>query len=183
MTATRTDIHSVRRNGFGVSVIRSLSWPRRLPVVPCFRSSSSSRNAIVAGRSSSSTRNGSSWSFTTTTRHRSARSLAPPCRGRRIVANRLAAAAGRHGGGVTSRGTGHIGSRSRQFDELAAEGMLGLLEAAGGADVARRILLPLISQPAHLTSATTTAPGIHPRGSSPCTDTRSGIGSPSSRGS
>jgi purine catabolism regulator len=35
-----------------------------------------------------------------------------------------------------------------QFDELAAEGMLGLLEAAGGAAVARRILLPLISRPA-----------------------------------
>jgi PucR family transcriptional regulator, purine catabolism regulatory protein len=35
-----------------------------------------------------------------------------------------------------------------QFDELAADGMLGLLEAAGGAAVARRILLPLISRPA-----------------------------------
>jgi len=35
-----------------------------------------------------------------------------------------------------------------QFEELAAEGMLGLLEAAGGAAVARRILLPLISRPA-----------------------------------
>lgn len=35
-----------------------------------------------------------------------------------------------------------------QFEELAAEGMLGLLEAAGGADVARRILLPLSSRPA-----------------------------------
>ena len=35
-----------------------------------------------------------------------------------------------------------------QFEELAAEGMLGLLEAAGGADVARRILLPLNARPA-----------------------------------
>ena len=35
-----------------------------------------------------------------------------------------------------------------QFEELAAEGMLGLLKAAGGADVARRILLPLNSRPA-----------------------------------
>ena len=35
-----------------------------------------------------------------------------------------------------------------QFEELAAEGMLGLLEVAGGADVARHILLPLNSRPA-----------------------------------
>jgi purine catabolism regulator len=34
-----------------------------------------------------------------------------------------------------------------RFEELAAEGMLGLLAAAGGADVARRILLPLFSRP------------------------------------
>ena len=54
----------------------SSSWPRRLPVVPCFRSSSSSRNAIGAGCSSPSTRNGSSWSSTTRTRRHSARSLA-----------------------------------------------------------------------------------------------------------
>ena len=35
-----------------------------------------------------------------------------------------------------------------RFDELTAEGMLGLLQAAGGADVARRILLPLTARPA-----------------------------------
>ncbi len=34
------------------------------------------------------------------------------------------------------------------FEELASEGMISLLEAAGGAEVARRILLPLDSRPA-----------------------------------
>ena len=35
-----------------------------------------------------------------------------------------------------------------RFEELAAEGMLGFLEAVGGADVARRILQPLDARPA-----------------------------------
>jgi purine catabolism regulator len=34
-----------------------------------------------------------------------------------------------------------------RFEELAAEGMLSLLEAAAGADVARRILSPLDERP------------------------------------
>jgi DNA-binding PucR family transcriptional regulator len=43
---------------------------------------------------------------------------------------------------------GRSDHRRRHRVELAAEGMLGLLEAAGGADVARRILLPLNARPA-----------------------------------
>ena len=64
-----------------------LAAAARLPVVPCCRSSSSSRSAIGAGCSSPSTRNGSSWSSTTRTRRHSARSWAatmprPACRRR-----------------------------------------------------------------------------------------------------
>jgi purine catabolism regulator len=35
-----------------------------------------------------------------------------------------------------------------RFEELASEGMLGLLEAAGGPAIARRVLMPLLSRPA-----------------------------------
>ena len=126
----------------------SSSWPRRLPVVLCFLSSSSSRNAIGAGCSSPSTRTGSSWSSTTRTRHRSGRSSAASLPRRRLLTGRLAAAAGRPGGGLRAAERATSDRDFVQFDELAAEGMLGLLKAAGGAAVARRILLPLISRPA-----------------------------------
>ena len=67
---------TAERGRLPVPPLRVFVVAAALPVVPFFRSSSSSRNAIGASCSSPSTRNGSWWSSTTRTRHRSARSLA-----------------------------------------------------------------------------------------------------------